>query len=106
MHERYGCDGRQQQNRTFGYFEYPSAIAMLLREVRYGIRLGFAEVAVAPFGAPARFEYRVGNVRVAYSAERVVIAVPGSGGRAHRVEGLTAGATYASAAATARARWR
>ena len=23
MHERYGCDGKQQQNRTWGYFEYP-----------------------------------------------------------------------------------
>ena len=95
MHERYGCDGTQQENRTFGYFEYPSAVAMLLREVRYGIRLGLLEVVVAPFGAPERFEYRVGNVHVDYAPQRVSVEVPGSGSRAHRVEGLAASATYA-----------
>ena len=32
MHERYGCDGTMQRNRTAAYFEYPSTIAMLIRE--------------------------------------------------------------------------
>ena len=31
-----------QLNRTAAYFEYPSTVAILLREVRYGIRLGFS----------------------------------------------------------------
>ena len=48
MHERYGCDGQQQQNRTDKYFEYPSTVAMMLREVRYGINLGFDDVSIRP----------------------------------------------------------
>lgn len=66
---------------------------MLLREVRYGIRLGFTEVAVAPFGIKT-FSYRVGNVKVDYAARRVSIEVPGRGSRAHHVTGMPAGVAY------------
>jgi len=41
MHERYGCDGKMQLNRTAAYFEYPSTVAILLREIRYGIEINF-----------------------------------------------------------------
>ena len=96
MHERYGCDGQQQSNRTYAYFEYPSLVAMLLREVRYGIRLGFQTVSIAPFG-PAQFVYDVGNVHVDYAQERIAVSVPGSGNRSFIVDGLDAGARFAVA---------
>jgi len=46
MHERYGCDGTMQTNRTAAYFEYPSTVAILNREIRYGIEIDFKKVTV------------------------------------------------------------
>lgn len=88
MHERYGCDGKQQPNRTWAYFEYPSTVAMLLREVRYGIRLDWAEVQIAPFG-PTSYAYHIGNVHVDYSADAIALSLPGTGRRTFTIEGLT-----------------
>ena len=34
MYERLACDGTQQYNRTEAYQEYPSVVAILLREIR------------------------------------------------------------------------
>ena len=109
--------------RRYAYFEYPSLIAMLLREVRcglrlgfsemnalhasahygarppsphqvrYGLRLGFSEVALMPSGVDD-FTYSMGNVRVRYSHARISIAFPGEGARAVVVGGLPAGAQY------------
>ena len=31
------------------YFEYPSTVAMLLREIRYGINLGLTNITIDPF---------------------------------------------------------
>jgi len=67
MHESYGCDGKQQQNRTDAYFEYPSTVVMILREVRYGIRLGFQSVEVSPISNQQSFSYNIGNVHVDYN---------------------------------------
>jgi len=94
MHERFGCDGQQQLNRTYAYFEYPSLIAMLLREVRYGVHVGFQTVSIAPFGVTRGFEYAVGNVRVAYSRARIAVSIPGDGHRSFVVEGMEVGARY------------
>eukprot|EP01063_Lacrimia_lanifica_P029275 TRINITY_DN442_c0_g1_i1.p1 TRINITY_DN442_c0_g1~~TRINITY_DN442_c0_g1_i1.p1 ORF type:complete len:767 (+),score=268.90 TRINITY_DN442_c0_g1_i1:40-2340(+) len=93
MHERYNCDGTMMTNRTAYYFEYPSTTAMLLHRVRYGIDIGLNTVEIAPFG-PAAFEYNVGTVKVAYSMERVELAVPGAGSRHLRVKGLRSDAQY------------
>ena len=35
------------------YFEYPSTVAMLLREIRYGINLGLTNITIDPFMIPA-----------------------------------------------------
>ena len=51
MHERLGCDGSQQLNRTAMYFEYPATAAMLLRAVRYGIELGLGSLSIKPFAS-------------------------------------------------------
>ncbi len=64
MHERYGCDGLQQENRTMYYFEYPSYVSMLIREIRYGISLGLTQVSISPFTSnqniKQNFEYHAG----------------------------------------------
>ena len=93
MHERYGCDGEQQQNRTSHYFEYPSTVAMMLREIRYGINLGFNNISIAPFG-PIAFTYDIGNVFVQYGAAKLIFGLPGSGDKGYSVEGLKAGTVY------------
>jgi hypothetical protein len=96
MHERYGCDGNQQLNRTSHYFEYPSTVAMLLREVRYGIELGYATVTIDPFG-PRAFNYHVGNVNVDYGSHAVSISVPGAGERLFTVKHLAAATEFSFA---------
>ena len=62
-------------------------------QVRYGLRLGFSEVALMPSGVDD-FTYSMGNVRVRYSHARISIAFPGEGARAVVVGGLPAGAQY------------
>lgn len=61
-------------NRTEAYFEYPSAVAMLLREIRYGISLGLTSIVISPFGVDD-FTYHVGNIIVSYSTIRVEVQV-------------------------------
>lgn len=101
--DRYGCDGQQQQNRTMYYFEYPSYVTMLLREIKYGIELTLGQVTIDPFIVPredravyASFEYHMGNVDVSFCADRVVVVVPGSncGVRTYKVTGLYANTLY------------
>ena len=88
MHERYTCDGQMMANRTNYYFEYPSVVAMLIREVRYGINVGLRSVKISPFG-PSSFTYDVGNVFVAYAAgDHVELEVPGNGTRTYMVDGM------------------
>ena len=89
LHERYGCDGLQQENRTMYYFEYPALVSMLLKDVKYGAQLSMNSVDIAPFGAPAvpvegskqgavevRFEFRAGSLDVSYSPEEVLVSLP------------------------------
>lgn len=87
LHERYGCEGEPQTNRTPYYFEYPSVVAMMLRQIRYGIKLGLSNITVAPFG-PSNFTYHIGNVYVLYTHNNVSIMVPGHGQRWINIEGL------------------
>eukprot|EP01052_Picozoa_sp_SAG31_P024701 SAG31_NODE_2119_length_6406_cov_2.443317_2_plen_161_part_00 len=49
------------------YFEYPSTVAILLREIKYGIHIGFAQTTVAPLmQTPTAFSYHVGDVNIDY----------------------------------------
>lgn len=49
-----------QTNRTSAYFEYPSTVAILQREIRYGIEVDFTKVTVKPLLAkPGPFSYHV-----------------------------------------------
>lgn len=94
MHERYGCDGTQQQNRTMYYFEYPSYVTMLLREIRYGVDVELNTITIQPFGAGASFEYHIGTVDVSYSTSKVSISTPGTGTIEYIIHGMLKNATY------------
>lgn len=93
LHERYGCDGLPQTNRTAMYFEYPAVTAMMLHFVRYGIQLGISRVLISPFG-PTSFSYHVGSVHVEFAETLTMLSVPGQGTRHIAVEGLRAGAPF------------
>lgn len=97
--ERYNCKG--ESIRTPYYAEYPCVAAMLLREIRYGIRIGLNEVFIDPFGVtqfgwhPHRdgihVDYRQQDVRLRFMA-----AVDAGARRAYRfcITGLLPNATY------------
>ena len=89
--ERYDCSGTAI--RAPYYHEYPELVAMLLREVSYGIELGLGTVTIDPFERRA-YSHHVGDVDVDYSAKALEISLPGSGERAFDVHGLTANARY------------
>lgn len=93
MHERIGCNGLQQQNRTAMYFEYPSLIAMVLREVRYGVDLQFETVSVRPFGV-SEFSYHINDVDVDFSRSLVRLRLPGTGMRRFTLAPLEPSTAY------------
>jgi hypothetical protein len=59
LYERYDANG--QQIRTSYYFEYPSLIAMMIREISYGIEVKLNEVIIHPFVMKSSFSYNIGN---------------------------------------------
>lgn len=73
---------------------------MLLREVRYGINLGFLTVSISPFG-PTDFAYHVGDINVEYSPDRLLLGpLPGTGeNKTFTVTGMAPGASYAGTVA-------
>jgi len=85
MYERYQCQGFPTHNSH--YIEYPEVVAMMLREVRYGIDLGFNHVTVNGAGVSA-YVWRVGNVLVEYSGAFVRMQVPCSGVKTVNIAGM------------------
>jgi hypothetical protein len=79
LHERYGCDGNQQENRTMFYFEYPALVSMLLKDIRYGVQLDVSGLTLNPFRSDTtvEFEYHLGNVDISYRPLSVVtVSIP------------------------------
>jgi len=72
MRERLKCDGSQDLGRTEGYFEFPSTIAMMLRHIKYGVKLGFSTIEVKPFG-PEKFRFALNDLLVDFDPESVSI---------------------------------
>jgi hypothetical protein len=67
LYERYDSNG--QQIRTSYYFEYPSLVAIMVREISYGIETKLNEIVIHPFTATS-FDYRVGNnIEVHFNSE-------------------------------------
>jgi hypothetical protein len=99
--ERYDCAGNAI--RAPYYHEYPEVVAMLLREITYGIEVGLGSVTIDPLERRG-FDYDVGDVEVSYSPRRVEIAAPGGGERDYAVHGVVPRARYrVSGAGTVRA---
>ena len=79
-------------------------MAILLREIRYGIELSFSNVSVQPM-PPQPFHYHIGNVNIDYNPHgTTTIRVPpsGAGGRARefRLMGMRPSAHYRVVAGT------
>jgi hypothetical protein len=82
------------------YFEYPSLVAMLVREVRYGVEVTLDAVEVNPFGAPAVFDFHTGDVNVHMdAAAQSVLSVPGAGMFPYVLHAMQAGVEYTVAVA-------
>lgn len=100
LYERY--DNAGNQIRTPYYFEYPSLVTMLLTEVRYGIGMGVASIAVNPFRSPEvanePFTFAFGAVLVRYdpsAAQVATLCFPGYGvEKSLSVYGLAADTAY------------
>jgi len=99
MRERYGCNGLQQKNRSEAYFEYPCTVAMMLREVRYGINIGISNITLDPFDHAQSFSYHVGDVNIDYSSTLIKISAPGSDNRTYNVMGMMTNKKYQVSAA-------
>jgi len=91
LNERYTCGGVAMRARY--YHEYPEMVAMLLREVRYGVNIGLRTVDISPLG-PTRYHYHIGNVDVDYSPTVVAFTVPGSGDKRVAIAHLIPNALY------------
>lgn len=72
LYERYDAQG--QQIRTVFYFEYPSLVSVLLKEVIYGLRLSLGGVEVDPLQRTP-FAYRLGGMEVSYAPQRVHLRI-------------------------------
>jgi len=69
-------------------------LTMLLREVSYGIYIGFNNITVSPFGK-TDFNFVVENLEVSYSQQTVSFnMLPGSGNKVFRIDGLLASTSY------------
>lgn len=92
LYERYDDTGTQI--RTPFYFEYPSFVAMMLMEIRYGIDIRLNEVQVSPF-AVKDFEFRFGVFQIQHSPDRVSIHLPAASftKRVH-IDGLLPSTTF------------
>lgn len=68
LFERYDENGTQI--RTSYYFEYPSLVAMMLTEIRYGIEISLTNVKVNPFPTSS-FVFSFGSLAVEFSSTRI-----------------------------------
>eukprot|EP01102_Stenamoeba_stenopodia_P012861 TRINITY_DN4098_c0_g1_i1.p1 TRINITY_DN4098_c0_g1~~TRINITY_DN4098_c0_g1_i1.p1 ORF type:complete len:188 (-),score=33.48 TRINITY_DN4098_c0_g1_i1:42-605(-) len=76
--ERFTCQATPTHNPF--YHEYPETVAMLIREIAYGISVEFNTVTIAPMLLPnntqASWHYELGVVDISYTQEQVFIFIP------------------------------
>lgn len=79
LYERYDSTGNQI--RTAFYFEYPSLVAMMLTEIRYGVEMNLKTITINPFQAPGALDYSFsfGSIFVEYASSAVTFRFPGAG---------------------------
>lgn len=90
------------------YFEYPSLVTMLLREIKYGIELDLSKIHITPFLAPIsckdsdpdcvlhamEYEFHIGNIDVTYSNTLIKISIPGEGMFNYKISNLIPNSLY------------
>jgi hypothetical protein len=94
LYERYTC-GSEPTHNAF-YIEYPELVVMLLREIVYGINIGLNTVRIEP-NLPrgmTSYNYRIGQVSVDYSKQRVMFHALGSGIKQFTVYSMIPNASY------------
>jgi hypothetical protein len=78
------------------YFEYPSLVSILMKDIRYGVEMNLAAVTINPFGAAAEgFEYHTGDINIALRAAATSsVSVPGAGLFQYVLHKMQAQASY------------
>jgi hypothetical protein len=76
LYERYDANGNQI--RTSFYFEYPSLIALIIREVVYGIDISMNYVNIDPIEYQP-FQFNLGNTKVFFTKDEVILQLPSLG---------------------------
>ncbi len=89
--ERYNARG--QCIRTPYYHEYPEIVSMVMRTMRYGIDVHMDRVVIRPI-EPMAFDFQMGQLRVTYGPDRVVVQVPGQRKIRYEIFHLTPHAGY------------
>ena len=84
--ERYTCEGLRE--RTPFFFEYPCLLAMMLKEMKYGIDLGLVRWKFAPIAGVSPFRWAVGSTDASHNRTAATLLHPGSGPRWVTVAGL------------------
>ena len=79
MPERYSCSGAPLHSAYF--FEFPAVVAVLQRDVRYGIRNTLTDVEVCPLTSLSSFHYSSPSTSIRYSPTSVCLQTPGDGPR-------------------------
>jgi len=99
LSERHQCQGLPTHNQY--YIEMGEVVAMMLAEVRWGLRMGWANVTVAPLSTTT-FTVSLFGLSVAYDATNPTVVLtatwPQSGSRQVVVGGLSAGGYVVSTA--------
>jgi hypothetical protein len=83
--ERYNAEGKSI--RAPYYHEYPEITAMILRTMVYGINIKINRVQIKPFDIRS-FDYQLGDTKVSYSRDRVILHIPGQSERDYEIYGL------------------
>jgi hypothetical protein len=65
LRERYNREGKNIANQY--YFEYPSLISIMLREVKYGIDIRMDGIIIDPLEPSSSFHYEFGALRFVFN---------------------------------------
>ena len=96
--ERYTCEGLRE--RTPFFFEYPCLLAMMLKEMKYGIDLGLVRWKFAPIAGVSPFRWAVGSTDASHNSTAATLLHPGSRPRWVTVAGLAPSSAFVARGAT------
>jgi hypothetical protein len=71
--ERYNCEGVPSRHEY--YHEYPEIALMMMREIKYGISIGFQTISIDPFLSDP-FVYSTGDLNIRFSQSLIQVYIP------------------------------